>query len=446
MPLSTFLGVETALRGLLANQRAIDVTGHNIANANTVGYTRQQATFESTPPLRDFPKGDIGTGVEVLDYTRARDDFLDIQLRAQTMLQGYNQARQDGLGEVELAVNEPSDNGLSQLFSRFWSSWQDVANSPESTATRQALLQSAQSLAGGMQSLRGQLTQIDTDVKTNIGLTIGDLNSTVAAVTAIDQQIMPLVASGQQPSNDMLDRRDVLIDKLGSLVNLTTTKNADGSVTLQVGSFTLAQSGSQTTVAQLSDFGTNLTSGKLKGLDWVDQTIGGAGGYIARLDTVAGNVISSVNTAQVAGYTLAGTQTTEPFFTGADASNIAVNQNLVTNPDLIAAASAANAPGDGSNALAIAGLRDAPAIDGLYQGLVIGIGADSQDVQRATDNSNTLVDALNNRRDSVIGVSIDEEMTNMIRFQRGYQAAARALTAMDEMLDTLISRTGRVGL
>jgi flagellar hook-associated protein 1 FlgK len=446
MPLSTFLGVETALRGLLANQRAIDVTGHNIANANTVGYTRQTATFQSTPPLRDYPIGNIGTGVEVLDYTRARDEFLDIQLRAQTMLQGYNQARQDGLGQVELAFNEPSDNGLSQLFSRFWSSWQDVANAPESGATRQALLQSATSLAGGLQSLRGQLTQIDTDVQTNIGLTIGDLNSTVAAVAAIDQQIMPLVASGQPPANDMLDRRDVLLDKLGSLVNLTTTKNADGSVTLQVGSFTLVQSGVQTTVAQLSDLGANLTSGKLKGLDSLDQTIGGAGGYISRLDTVATNLIASVNTAQAAGYTLAGSQTAEPFFTGTNAADIAVNPNLFANPDLIAAASAANAPGDGSNALAIAGLRDNASIDGLYQSLVIGIGADSQDAQRATDNSNVLVDALTNRRDSVIGVSIDEEMTNMIRYQRGYQAAARALTAMDDMLDTLILRPGRVGL
>jgi len=217
-------------------------------------------------------------------------------------------------------------------------------------------------------------------------------------------------------------------------------------VTLQVGSFTLVQSGVQTTVAQLSDFGANLTSGKLKGLDWLDQTLSSPGGYIDRLDTLATNLISSVNAAQAAGYTLAGSQTAEPFFTGADASDIAVNPNLLANTDLVAAASAASSPGDGTNALAIAALRGNAAIDGAYQSLVIGIGSDSQDAQRSTDNANVLVDALTNRRDSVIGVSIDEEMTNMIRFQRGYQAAARALTAMDEMLDTLILRTGRVGL
>jgi len=446
MPLSTFLGVETALRGLLAQQRAIDVSGHNIANANTVGYTRQTATFQATPPLRDFPTGDIGTGVDVLQYTRARDEFIDVQLRAQTMLQGYHQARQDGLQQVELAFNEPSDSGVSQLFARFWSSWQDVGNAPESTATRQALLQNAASLAGGLQSVRDQLTRIDGQVQTNVGLTIQDLNSTVGAVAAIDQQIMSVVASGQPPSNDLLDQRDVLIDKLGGLVNLTTTKNADGSVTLQVGGFTLASSGSQTSVNQLSDLGANLTSGKLKGLDWLDQTIGGAGGYLSKLDAVATSLIGSVNAAQASGYTLAGAQTAEPFFTGTDASNIAVNPNLVADPTLVAAAGQPNAPGDGTNAFSVAGLRGNATIDGAYQAFVVGVGSDSQDAQRATSNANVLVDALTNRRDSVMGVSIDEEMSNLVRFQRGYQASARALTTMDEMLDTLISRTGRVGL
>jgi len=446
MPLSTFLGVQTALKGLLAQQRAIDVAGHNIANANTVGYTRQTATLQASAPLRDYPAGDIGTGVDVLQYTRVRDEFLDVQLRAQTMLQGYHQARQDGLEQVELSFNEPSDNGLSQLFGRFWSSWQDVGNAPESNATRVSLLQNSASLAGGLQSLRAQLTRIDGQVQTNIGMTIGDLNASVGAVAALDQQIMAVVASGQPPSNDLLDQRDLLIDKLGSLVNLTTTKNADGSVTLQVGSFKLVQSGTQTTVNALSDFGTNLTAGKLKGLDWLGQTIGGPGGYVAKLDTVATSLINSVNAAQAAGYTLAGTQTTEKFFTGTNASNISVNANLVSNPALVAASGAANAPGDGTNALAIAALRGNAAVDGAYQALVVTIGSDSQDARRSTDNSNVLVDALTNRRDSVMGVSIDEEMTNLIRFQRGYQAAARALTTMDEMLDTLITRTGRVGL
>src|ERR1051325_10725288 len=122
MSISTFMGVETALRGLLAEQRALDITGHNIANEGTEGYTRQRAELSPTAPLADIPAGYIGSGVDVLQYTRIRDDNLDIQLRAQTMLQGYHDARQDGLSQVEMTLNEPGDNGVSSLLNKFWSS------------------------------------------------------------------------------------------------------------------------------------------------------------------------------------------------------------------------------------------------------------------------------------------------------------------------------------
>src|SRR3954453_691883 len=130
--ISTFLGVETARRGLLAQQRALDVTGHNIANANTEGYTRQKVELETTTPFLDVGKGLIGTGVDVTGYTRQRDAFIDIQLRAQSMQLGQSEERQEGLAQVEANLNEPSDNGISNLLQKYWSSWQDVANAPES--------------------------------------------------------------------------------------------------------------------------------------------------------------------------------------------------------------------------------------------------------------------------------------------------------------------------
>src|SRR5215475_10336698 len=107
MPISTFMGLETALRGILAEQRALDTTGHNIANANTVGYTRQEALRTTTTPMNDYPHGQIGTGVDITSYRRFRDDFIDIQLRAQSMRKGYYEATQDGLNQVELNLNEP---------------------------------------------------------------------------------------------------------------------------------------------------------------------------------------------------------------------------------------------------------------------------------------------------------------------------------------------------
>ena len=222
MSISTFMGVETALRGLLAEQRALDVTSHNIANASTDGYTRQRAELSPTAPLADIPAGYIGSGVDVQQYTRIRDDYLDVQLRAQTMLQGYNDARSGGLGQVELTLSEPSDNGVSALLGKFWSAWQDVANSPESTTTRQTLLQSGASLAQGLQSLRQQFSRIDSQIQANTSATIDELNSNVADVAALDNQIATALANGLPPQNDLLDRRDVLVDKLSTLVNLTS--------------------------------------------------------------------------------------------------------------------------------------------------------------------------------------------------------------------------------
>ena len=156
MAISTFLGLETALRGILAQQRAIDVTGHNIANASTPGYSRQTANLVTTQPMADTPAGLLGTGVDVQSYQRVRDSYIDVQLRAQTMLKGYAEAQQNGLSQVELSLNEPSDTGLSSLLGKYWAAWQNVANAPEDVATRQALAQSAASLANGFNSLSSQ--------------------------------------------------------------------------------------------------------------------------------------------------------------------------------------------------------------------------------------------------------------------------------------------------
>src|SRR5918996_5483743 len=112
------MGLETALRAVLAEQRALDITAHNIANHGTVGYTRQRAEFSPTAPLADLPAGYIGSGVTVDGYTRMRNDYLDVQLRAQTMLPGYHEARRDGLSQVELTLNEPGDNGVANLFGK----------------------------------------------------------------------------------------------------------------------------------------------------------------------------------------------------------------------------------------------------------------------------------------------------------------------------------------
>ncbi len=442
MSVSAFLGIETALRGLLAQQRSLDATAHNIANANTPGYTRQAASLATTQPLRTTD-GIVGTGVDVTEYTRLRDQFLDVQLHAQTMLQGFHEARKDVLNQVELAVDEPSDTGVSSLLSKFWSGWQDLANSPESLATRQALLQTGDALAQRLQTLRGQLDVIGTQTGQNITITVADIQQKATAVIDIERQI----ATGLG-SNDLLDRRDVLLDELGKLVNITTTTDpATGALKLlQLGGQTVYDStlAVQPPMPNEATLTASATSGKLAGLVSGGQS---AVSYRASIDAVAVALRDAVNANQALGHTLYGATTAVPFFTGTNASDLAVSAGLIADPKLIAAASpAATGPGDGRQALAVAGLRGSVSIDVAYAQFVTTVGSDSQQAQRGAANAKVLADALENRRTSISGVSLDEEMTNLVRFQRAYQASARALTAMDDMLDFLIQRTGRAGL
>ncbi len=226
---------------------------------------------------------------------------------------------------------------------------------------------------------------------------------------------------------------------------MTLTNGALGQIDVTIGGAALVTGAASATLTESSL--TSLTSGKLNGLITLrDTTIPG---YQTKLDTIASTLITSTNTAHAAAFDLSGTAG-GTFFTGTSASTIGINSALVTNPALIAA-SGNGQPGNADGALAMSALRGSAVIgsatiDAAYSQLVTLVGSDTQESQRSLDTSTLLTSSLQSRRDSVSGVSLDEEMTNMVRFQRGYQASARALSAMDDMLDTLISRTGRVGL
>jgi flagellar hook-associated protein 1 FlgK len=450
MPLSTFMGLETTLRGILAQQLAIDVTGHNISNANTVGYTRQAAVLAPTTPYtepgvsRPPQAGQLGTGVDVTSYMRVRDTFLDIQYRAQSMRQGMATATQDGLQQVQRAFTEPGDQGLNSLLASYWSSWQDVSNAPENMATRQSLAQNAAALADGFNSLAGQLATVQSQTGQNVTMTIDQVNQVGAQIGQLNDAIMKSTVTGDHP-NDLLDQRDALIDQLSQLGNVTVTDTTLGQVDISIGGASLVTGATSATLAE-SDM-TSLTSGKLAGLIQLrDTTIPG---YQNQLDTLASTLASATNAQHALGFDLTGTAG-GAFFTGSTAATLAVNPAVIANPALIAA-SGNGQPGNAGNALALAGIRNqaligASTIDTAYSQLVTQVGSDTQQAGRDKDTADLLTGSIDDRRQSVSGVSLDEEMTNLVKFQRGYQASARAMSAMDEMIDQLISRTGKVGL
>jgi flagellar hook-associated protein 1 FlgK len=434
--ISSFAGLQTALRGLLAQQRGLDVTSHNIANANTVGYTRQEAALVAADalPLQAGALASgagafLGQGVEVEAYRRLRDAFLDVQYRGQAMTQAGNETTSRALGSVEAALNEPGDGGIGSLLGKFWSAWGDVANYPESQPARQALVGHAASLATAIRSLDTRLASVASEATAEYNAIAGPSGPIVAAATEIQRlnvMIESATRSGRAP-NDLLDRRDVLLDELSGYAQVSVTDLGGGLIRVNLGDAaqplvdgTSPPNWPQTLTAPGGRLGALLDLGPL------------TTGYRTQLNDFARELKTSVNAIH----------SPPAFFNatvGAEATDLSVNVNAAAVKPGSTAAAGAN-----DLALAIGALRGKLA-DQRYADLVGAIGADTASVNRQLETSQALVDAAETRRQEVSGVAMDEEVTNMIRFQRGYQASSRVMSTVDEMLDVLINRTGLVG-
>jgi flagellar hook-associated protein 1 FlgK len=453
VPISSFYGLQTSLRGLLAQQRLIDTAGHNIANASTPGYSRQEAVLAASPALL-IPGGGsgsgshLGSGVDVQSFRRVRDGFSDLQFRIQNTSLGEWTARSQALDRTEAAFNEPSDDGINAQLAEFWDAWSDVANAPEDPAAKQALVEQAQTLADSFASVRAQIALVQQQSKSEYDdLTApatatfpgGEVAQAATEIAELNDTIRKYITGGDAP-NDLMDRRDALLDKLAAFGQLSVTSNSDGTIDVAFKDTVL----SATTYPVVS--GTSNTwagspaswspGGRLGGLLAVaDPTTGTLQEYTAKLDGIATKLKDVVNA------------TYGTFFDsgpGPNGATLRVTAALAANPRLVDPGSG----NGGSNdiALAVASLRNHPDVDGSYRALVALVGAEVRNADRKETNAQALTDAVEDRRQSVAGVSMDEEMSNLVRFQRGYQASARAMSTMDEMLDVLINRTGRVGL
>jgi flagellar hook-associated protein 1 FlgK len=438
MAISSFFGLQTALRGLQAHQQALDTTAHNIGNASTPGYSRQQAVLKAADPLTlpgitaNGGIASLGAGVDVASFQRVRDAFADLQYRAQSMALGQYETTATKLSETETSLSEPSDNGIGAVLAKFWSSWDDLANHPEQPATRQALVDQANLLTDRINTLQGTLSQVRTEAQTEYATITGpsgDVASYAQEIAQLNASIKSAVQQGNQP-NDLMDRRDLAIDNLAKLAQVSVTDLGQGTIQVNFGDAAqpLVNDTTVTWPQTLTTPGGQL--GALLKLG--DTTAAGTiTSYMAGLDGVASSLISSVNALHGA----------PPFFSGTDAATIGVNVTAAT----VQAATPPAAAGANDIALAMSALRGGTA-DTAYANLVARIGGDARAANQQQQTTQALVDAADDRRQSASGVSMDEEMTNMVRFQRGYQASARVMSTMDEMLDTLINRTGRVGL
>lgn len=494
---STFATLNLANRALTSQQIGLDITGHNIANANTDGFTRQAAEMLASTPFtingttRPQQPGQLGTGVDVSNIKRFRDGFLDLQYRAEQQIVGQWESTRDAIDRLQQLVNEPSRESLAASLSKFWNDWSALANAPESRTARKGLLEDAVTLTTQINQMQNSLQRQQEQLDRQVQLRVDDINNLTTRIARLNDQVIRIVGAGDQP-NDLRDQRDQLLDQLSKIVNISYTETSSGAVSVSIGgrtavtnnqSFRLAthvlpsegfadqtrlgvfwavpptsftnsadvRSGPD--VADLQN-PVNVTGGQLRGdlnaRDVIIQTQA-----IDQLNRVAKTIIDQVNDVHRAGYGL-NNSTGQDFFIGTTAADMAVNPAVASNLDAIAAAGAPDAPGDGSNALAIHDLQrmafnidpgtvTQTTIEDFYAGVIANIGILGQQAKGMAENEALLSGHLAQQRQSLGGVSLDEETTNLIRYQHAYNAAARVVTVVDEMLDRIINNMGIVG-
>lgn len=475
---STFGSIETAVRALRTNQLSLQVTGQNLANADTPGYSRQVAVVRATAPYsypgltRSMTAGQIGTGVEVSAILRMRDSFIDAQIQGESSLKGEWEKRQQTLEFLEVVFNEPSDSSLSTRMNQFWDSLQELANRSDDSSVRSAVRENAVVFIESIQQIYKQLVDLQQDLDYQLSVMVGQVNTIATQIANLNDIIGKVEGSGQAP-NDLLDQREQLVQELAEMVNINVTTDQNGRYNILVGGSILVagnyvstlttksnmeNQGLQEVVWQGNGTKTVITSGKLGGLLAMrDEDVQH---YIDSINAFASTLIKEFNAIHQSGFGLGNTMN-KRFFSGTDASDIGIDPEIMASLNNIAASVnvstdplyPSGAPGNGENALKLAQvISQSKLMNGgtatlsqFYNELIAKLGVDAEKANTTYENQEALISYLEERQENVAGVSLDEELSNMIKFSNAYNAASRYLTAIDELLDRLIQGTGVVG-
>lgn len=450
---------------LVTQQKAIDITGNNIANVNTPGYSRQRLNLEQSTPIRD-QNTTMSTGVRAEQKVqRFYDQFVTNQLNNENEGLGRWEAQKTALEKVEVLFDEVSGYGLSEAMSGYWGAWQDLSNNPSGHVERTNLVSAAQYLTSTFNQLSTNVSNAQSDIDTNVDNIVGEVNRLADQIAELNIKVSQVEVTGFN-ANDYRDQRDALVFELSKLMDIDTFEDGDGNATIMVaGGKPLVEGGFTWDLSTANNAGvqdvywedssgtaqnitTQIESGELKG--WLEARDVVINDYMTRLDALAGAIIQEVNALHndpgtPSGFGLDGSQ--NDFFTGTDAGDIAVNSAIVADVNLIAAAGdAAALPGDNSVAISIANLQSGLTMSGgnatfddYYTSLVGDVGSDVRTADLNYDHQSTMIQHLQNYREEVSGVSLDEEMVNLVKFQHAYNAAAKLITTTDEMMDTIIS-------
>jgi len=462
----TFFGIELASRALQAMQMAMNTAGHNLANINTPGYSRQRVNLAATEPLllEGVRTLFVGSGVRVDSIQRIRDTFLDARIAAsssqyQQFLNLYGR-----LTQVEDVFSEPTNAGLSRQLVAFFNAFHELSSNPENVGVRASLAQTVEGLIRTFRQLASRLDEMFYELQDRVEVSASEINSLAKSIADLNAKIRFHKALGAIP-NDLLDTRAVLIEKLAEYVEVRVVEKPDGTVRLTMDDFALVDGEVSATVPHRIDYmnksyvddisaptiRVRVLSGSVRG--WMDamQYIRQ---YRQQLDTLAREFVENVNEIHRTGYGLDG-QTNRNLLAGTDATNISISNDMLRDGNIEInriAAGASPAPGDGAKALEMARLRQTPIADlgmktipDFYSATVAQLGQHTRAARSGQENQKIILQNLQASREAVSGVNMDEELANLLRYQRSYQAAAQLVAVMDTVIADMLTAFARRG-
>lgn len=454
---------------LTAQRIALQVTSENIANVNTPGYSRQSATLTPGPTYVTHGHA-FGSGVMVSGIERSYDGFIQRQLLAANASSGQAAVTDSALQMVQPLFNDLSTGVLGSSLQNFFSAWQDLTANPQGVPERQAVLSKAENLLDDFHRTSRSLTDIKHNMNQSLEGLTSDINDALKQVASLNIEIKQVEALGGN-ANELRDQRDLFIRDLSQKVGVVAAEQSDGTITV-----TLPPPNGQKLVEQENAATFSLQTNAVSGyydvmltpvgaamvnatsfVGGADNTQGAIGGmlqirdvvvnkYLADLDEFATALASQVNSAHAAGFDLSGTDGVDFFNASTTAAGLELN---ITSGGQIAAADTdplVGGTGNNKNAQTIAGLYSQPlamssgnmTLAAFYNSLVGKVGVDVQQAGRADVQSKAIINQLTNLRESVSGVSLDEELVNLSKFQKAYEGAAKLINVGTEMMDTVL--------
>lgn len=516
---STFYGLEIAKTGLFVSQNQLDITGHNISNVDTKGYTRQRLNTTALPPAggQGFIgvdiKGTSGRGVDTLYVEQVRNSFLDYQYRKENTVTAKWQTKEQYFEYVESLFNNELDDmltstGVSAIFSSFYNSLYELEKAPESRSIRDNVQQNAIKMTQTMNSYYDRLVEQQDTLNESVRITVNEINDIAKTIARLNEQIYGYELSGAK-ANDLRDQRNTLLDKLSGLVNVNSYEDMNGQLVVEIEGKNLVRHGQYQQLAAEKNISNPLDGGatQLYGVYWADRegnatanavnvTSGALRGYmdirdgnskdeigipyiVQQLNKLCQKIASDMNNVHEKGHTIPNEAGGESktgisfFYVPADANdptkkdysqitaqNFRISDEILKDVFNIAASDMPVATtgdvndqkGNAKIAIALAELitkkndeGNPDNIDSVYKGLMSDISTEMSHIHDTADGQSVMKAHLEQQRKSVSDVSLDEEMTNVVRFGHAYSAASRVISAIDEQLDTLINKMGLVG-